>query len=66
MWLSIQENNTGIKVMGVRWLWSQESRRGNETSPVIYTRSTEIVAVRMGGKHFRIERYDWKRGRTNL
>jgi len=64
MWQWIQEDNTGINVMFVRWLLSEDRQLGKVASSlVVYTKSTdEVVAVRMGGKHFRTERYDWNRG----
>jgi len=60
----IQEDNTGIEVMRVRWLLSEDRRRGKEASSlVIYTKSTkEIAAMRLGGKRFSTEKYDWNRG----
>jgi len=60
----IQEDNTGIEVMGVRWLLSEDRRRGKEASSlVIYTKSTKkITAMRLGGKFFSTEKYDWNRG----
>ena len=60
----IQEDNTGLEVMGVRWLLSEHRRRGKEVSSlVIYTKSTkEIAAMRVSGRFFSTEKYDWNRG----
>jgi len=60
----IQEDNTGIEVMGVRWLLSEDRRGGKEASSlVIYTKSAkEIAAMRLGGRFFSTEKYDWNRG----
>jgi len=60
----IQEDNTGVEVMAVRWLSSEDRRRGKEASSlVIYTKAAkEIAAMRLGGKHFPTEKYDWNRG----
>lgn len=62
----MQEDNTSIEVMGVRWILAEDRRGGKVASSLgIYTNSTnEIVAVRMGGKQFRTERYHWNRGHT--
>jgi len=59
-----QEDNTGIGVMGARWLLSENRRRGKKASSlVIYTKSTEeIAAMRLGGRRFLTEKYDWNRG----
>ena len=64
MWQWIQEDNTGIEVMGARWLLSENRRRGKAASSlVIYTESTEeVVVMWMGRKQFLTERYDWNRG----
>ena len=59
----IQEDNTGIEVMGARWLLSEDRRRGKEASSlVMYTKSAkEIAAMRLGGRFFSTEKYDWNR-----
>jgi len=63
MWRWIEEDNRGVRIVGIRWLL-KEDRRGHEASSlVIYMRDlVEVKRLRKGRRLFRTTRYDWDRG----
>ena len=58
----IEEDNKGVRILGIRWLL-REDRRGQVVSPlVIYMQDLmEVTKLRMGRRLFRTTCYDWDR-----
>ena len=63
----IEEGNSGVEIMGIRW-WIREHVPGKvESSLVIYTgTAVGIGKLRMGRKAYNTEVYDWDRGTSNM
>jgi len=59
---SIEADNSGVKILGIRWLL-REGRRGQVASSlVIYMKDLmEEKKLRMGRRLFRTTCYDWDR-----
>ena len=58
----IEEENSGIEIMGARWVLKKT--RGEDRWPPRYLHKIKggVVSLKMGRKYFRAERYDWERG----
>jgi len=58
----IEEDNRGVKILGIRWLLREDQRGQVASSLVIYMRDPiEATKLRMGGRLFRTTCYDWDR-----
>ena len=55
----IEEDNRGVKIMGIRWLLREDRQGQVASSLVIYMR--DPVEATMGRRLFRITGYDWDR-----
>ena len=56
----IEEDNRGVKILGIRWLLREDRRRQVASSLVIYMCDPiEITKLRMGRRLFRATGYDW-------
>jgi len=58
----VEDDNKGMKIVGIRWLL-REDRRGQEASSLVtYMRDpVEVRSLRMGRRLFRTTVYDWDR-----
>ncbi|KAF8457052.1 hypothetical protein BDZ91DRAFT_800785 [Kalaharituber pfeilii] len=69
-WLEV-DDELGVKIAGARWLLKQERREGKTTSSVvIYLEgagwtSQRPETLRIGGKKYRWDTYEWDRGRRD-
>jgi len=58
----IEEDNKGVKILGIRWLLREDRRGQVASSLVIYMRDLmEVTKLRMGRRLFRTTSYDWDR-----
>ena len=58
----IEEDNKGVKILGIRWLLREDRRGQVASSLVIYMRDLiEVTKLRMGRRLFRTTCYDWDR-----
>jgi len=58
----IEEDNKGVKILGIRWLLREDRRGKVASSLVIYMSDLmEVTKLRMGRRLFRTTSYDWDR-----
>jgi len=58
----IEEDNKGVKILGIRWLLKEDRREQVASSLVIYLKDpVESTRLRMGRRLFRTTVYDWDR-----
>jgi len=58
----IEEDNEGVKILGIRWLLREDRRGQVVSSLVIYMQDlVEVTKLRMGRRLFRTTSYDWDR-----
>ena len=58
----LEEDNIGVRIVGIRWLLREDRRGQVASSLVIYMRDlVEVTKLRMGRRLFRTTCYDWDR-----